>query len=73
MDKNWKYFLGHEDGGKMRKCKMCEKVRVEYWYDNKSGDSICSKCCNGNRPDTYSLMVQRKKIECEHCGEKTQA
>jgi len=65
MKADWRYMLGHQDNGKMRECKECGQVCIEYWLDVNHQEARCSRCCSYEHPETERT---EKKIICDKCG-----
>jgi hypothetical protein len=72
-DDNWHYYMSNEDSGKHRKCDKCEITKIEYHHNKSTGETICGKCADGINPGQESLMIERRKVECQHCKKMTSA
>lgn len=73
MTTDWRYMLGHQDGGKMRDCKLCGQASTEYWLDVNNQETRCSRCCDYAHPEAHLLFIERRKVVCDHCGKETKA
>lgn len=73
MTTDWRYMLGHQDEGKIRECKKCGQVGIEYWLDVNNQEVRCSRCCGYQNPEAHLSFLVRRKVTCDHCGQETQA
>jgi hypothetical protein len=72
MTTDWRYMLGHQDEGRMRDCKGCGQVCIEYWLEVNNQEARCSRCCDYAHPEAHLSFMKRRKVVCNHCGKETQ-